>query len=301
MLMIAALLVSVGAFSEPELPQGFSSQRQLLGINLLLILLPPYFLVAWGLSLRRSVRLLGEVDALLGSDEFAGAALTPAKFLVLGAVIGLLYAVAFNIPVATVGELLGGGALLVCVVLLIIVVWATAGLVLASRLHTASVFRHAGRRVPVDAYEVTPLEPFARSGMGDVVVVIGALVLATVQSIDAMFRYENYFYTMIVAVPAALVLLLLPMQTLHVRLKDMKQREMAAVRDTIRAMPKTLTADNTAALETMLRRRDRIEALATWPMNVAMISRLVFYGVIPPAAWVGAALVERLVGQILEN
>jgi hypothetical protein len=52
-------------------------------------------------------------------------------------------------------------------------------------------------------------------------------------------------------------------------------------------------------LEPLLQRRDRINAIHTWPLNVSMISRLLIYGVIPPAAWVGAALVERMVEDLL--
>ena len=63
--------------------------------------------------------------------------------------------------------------------------------------------------------------------------------------------------------------------------------------------PKNLTGEHAAALETLLKRRDRIHNLATWPLNVSMVSRLLIYGVIPPAAWVGAALMERLVEDLL--
>jgi hypothetical protein len=55
-----------------------------------------------------------------------------------------------------------------------------------------------------------------------------------------------------------------------------------------------------SALEALLQRRDRIERLPTWPINLAMVSRLLIYGVIPPAAWVGAALMERFVESLLE-
>lgn len=301
MLGITAWLVAVGSFSEPELPQGFSSHRQLLGINLLLIAVPSYLVAAWGLSLRRSVRLLGAVDARLGSPEFADVALTPPKFIAIGATVGFLYGVLFNLPISTIGEFRSGGTLLVSLVLLMILVWVTAGMVLASRLYIASLFYRAGRRIPVDPYDLTPLEPFARSGIGDVALTIGVLVLASVQSIDATFRYQNYLFSTIVAIPAAMVLLFLPMQTLHTRLKDLKKRELAEVREMIRAMPKSLTMEHVSALEPLLQRRDRVESLATWPLNLAMVSRLLIYGVIPPAAWVGAALVERFVEGILEG
>jgi len=299
MVVITLVLVSAGAFSEPVVPRGFSSQRQLLGTNLLLMLMPSYLIFAWGLSVRRSRSLLEQVDALFGVSAYAAAVRAPRRHMAIGAAIGAVYAVLFNLPVASLGDLIAGGRLLMCLVLLMILVWVTVGLVLASRLYIASLFHRAGRAVPLDPYDMSALEPFARSGMGDVALAIGALVLATVQSIDATFRYQNYLFSSIVAVPACLLLLFLPMYALHARLRDMKKRELAEVRAMIRAMPKPLAIEDMSALETLLQRRDRIEGLASWPLNVSMISKLLIYGVIPPAAWIGAALMERLIEEFL--
>lgn len=300
MASITLALVSAGAFSGSELPRGFTSQRQLFGINLLLILMPSYLIFAWGVSLRRAGRLLKEVDRLLGSAKYSPAATAPFTPLAAGAASGFLYGVFFNLPVDTIADLLAGGSLLICLVALMILVWVVVGLVLASRLHVAGLFRCAGKEVPVDPYDLSALEPFARSGMGDVAVVIGALVIATVQSIDATFRYQNYLFTTIVAIPAGLLLLLMPMTTLHKRLKEHKKREAAEVKALIRNAPKSLSPEHVSALESLLQRRDRIESLPTWPVNVSMVSRLLIYGVIPPAAWIGAALMERFVERLLE-
>jgi len=301
MVTIALALISVGAFSEPALPQGFSSQRQLLGINLLLILMPAYMTLAWGASLRRSARLLAQVDGLLGSPPLSGAPGAPARWLSIGAMVGILYAIFFNLPIATLAELFAGGPLLVVLVVLMILVWVSVGIVLTSRLYVARRFHVAGTRVPLDPYDLSPLEPFARSGMGDVALVIGALVLATVQSIDATFRYQNYLFSTIVAVPAATLLLLMPMYAVHARLKQANKCELRDVNAMIRETPKSLTMEDIASLELLLKRRERIQGLHTWPLNVSMISRLVIYGVIPPVAWIGAALMEWLIGRLLGN
>jgi hypothetical protein len=186
-----------------------------------------------------------------------------------------------------------------CLVGGMILVWIAAGAVIASRLYVAALFRKAGRHIPLDPYEHSALEPFARNGMGDVLMIMGTLVLTTVQSIDATLRYENYAFAMLVAVPAALALLFLPMSTLHGRLKQLKRQELTAINQLIRTAPKALTAEHAAALETLLKRRDRIHEITTWPLNVSMVSRLLIYGVIPPAAWIGAALVEHLVDSLL--
>ncbi|MEQ8860025.1 MAG: hypothetical protein RIC56_15380 [Pseudomonadales bacterium] len=243
---IAAALLLVGAFAPPSLPTGFSSLRQLIGINVLLILLPPYMITSWGYAEQRSAMLLGRVDDLLPQPEFAIRTQPPLSRLVLGAALGAVYAMAFNLPIGSLGEFLAGG-------------------------------------------------PLTMVLMGDLLLVVGALVLSTVQSIDATFRAGNYLYALLVAVPAGLVLLLLPMASLHNRLRALRQQELRELDGLIGAAPKTLDDESIEGLERLLQRRERARQAYTWPVNVAMVSRILFYGVIPPAAWIAAALVERLV------
>jgi len=180
-----------------------------------------------------------------------------------------------------------------------ILLWTSVGTVLASRLYVSRLFVAAGRRVPIDPYEQSTLEPFARAGLVDVLLVAGALVFTTLQSIDAQCRPENYLYALVVAVPAGAALLLWPMSSVHERLKALRVRELEAVNQLIQAAPKTLDVQAVAALEPLLRRRDRIREYPLWPLNLAIVSRLLIYGVIPPAAWVAGALVEQWVEGLL--
>lgn len=301
LLAILAALWGVGAFSSRELPAGFSSQRQLLGIAVLLVLIPPYLLFAWGTLERRSHDLLGQVDGLVPGGGYRNRAAAPAALLLAGAVGGIVYAIAFNLPVDSVADLGRGGALLQVLVVCMILVWISVGITLAARIHTSGVFLAAGREVPLDLYDQTPLEPFAREGMGNLLFIAGALVLSSVQSIDATFRYENYLYALIVAIPGATVLLLRPMWSVHRRLHARKREELAAVNALIRSAPRALETRAMAALELLLQRRGRVHEAPTWPLNVAMVTRMILYGVLPPAAWVAAALVERTLEALLSG
>ena len=295
---ITTTLLVVDAFSPENLPPGFSSTGQLMGINLLLVLVPAYLISAWGLLHRRSWVLLGQVDKLPPGHDFQRRLQTPTSWLILGGAIGVIYAMLFNLPVGSVVEFIEGGPLLICLVSWMVVVWLCVGVVLASRLYVAGLFFEAGKSVSLDPYDQSPLEPFARAGMGDMLFVVGVLVLTTVQSIDATFRYENYLYALAVALPAALVLLLRPMASIHTRLKACKRDELAAVNALIGAAPKALRQDEIAALEPLLKRRDRVGDISTRPINTSMMSRLIVYGVIPPVAWTAAAFVELLIEDL---
>ena len=47
-------LMLTGAFDPEVLPRGFDNDRQLIGMNMLLILVPPYLIAAWAFADRRS-------------------------------------------------------------------------------------------------------------------------------------------------------------------------------------------------------------------------------------------------------
>ena len=297
---VALLLWWAGAFSSPQLPPGFGSQEQLLGMNLALMLGPGFLLGARHYLAHRSRWLALEVEPLLDEEVPLSARLRPPTYIsVIGVALGVLYAVAFNLPVATFDQLRDGGPLLMTLVAGMIFLWVSAGFVVASRLYVSSLFRRAGEQVPIDPFDLAPLEPFARLGMADMLLAVLALVVSTVQSIDANFRYQNYLYALLVAVPVASVLLVRPMGTIHARLKTRRASLLAEINALIRSAPKATTREAMAALETLLQRRDRIAALPTWPLNTAMVSRIVIYGVIPPLAWVLAALVEQLIEALL--
>ena len=89
------------------------------------------------------------------------------------------------------------------------------------------------------------------------------------------------------------------MISIHQRLRARKNFEFDAVNELIRGASKSLEHADATVLETLLQRRDRIRGIPTWPVNLSMVSRLIVYGVIPPIAWVAAALVERLIEGVL--
>ena len=89
------------------------------------------------------------------------------------------------------------------------------------------------------------------------------------------------------------------MWALHKRLRDRRHELLAEARLQIETTPERGDHSEIAILEWLLTRRDRIKALHTWPLDVAIWSRLMFYVLIPPIAWAGAALVEVVLGRLL--
>jgi hypothetical protein len=161
------------------------------------------------------------------------------------------------------------------------------------------LFYQLGKTIKISIFEQSSLEPFARVGMLDVVIVVGGLAITVVQSIDAQFRLENYGTALLVAVPAGTALLIRPMWSLHRRLAERKQKLLEEVCLQVGMASEQSSAADMAVLESLLQRRGRIKAIPTWPLDVAIWQRLFFYVLIPPLAWSGAALVEVVIDKFL--
>lgn len=180
-----------------------------------------------------------------------------------------------------------------------VVMWAAVGLVLFISCHECWVLGQMGRVVTIDLYNLDALNGFGRAGLNSFLMVVGALALTTIQSIDAEFRAENYLNGLYVGIPAAIVLVALPISSLHLRIRRLKRQAMEELDAETRAVSRTLDQESLLRLNALLQRREFIRGLRNWPMDLSIFSRFVLYVFIPPLAWVGAALVELLLDSML--
>jgi hypothetical protein len=149
----------------------------------------------------------------------------------------------------------------------------------------------------VDVFATDPLRPFARVGLVDFLLAMAGLTLSALQSLDAEFRWYDYASVSAVTLPGAALLLVLPMWGVHRALGEAKARALAAVQDRIAGVDRGLAGDALAQLNGLLERRRHLRAVHTWPLDPSGIARVAFYLVIPPLAWVAAALVELAVDR----
>lgn len=223
----------------------------------------------------------------------------PKRQILVGVGGGLVYALAFNVPLYEIDQLLAGNGPMISIFVGQLMVWMCVGFLLSVRLHVGVLFYNLGKTFKISIFEQSSLAPFARVGMADVVIVVGGLAIAVVQSIDAQFRMENYATALLVAVPAGAALLTRPMWSLHRRLAARKQQLLDEVCLQVAMASEQSNTANMAALESLLQRRDRIKAIHTWPLDVTIWRSLFFYVLIPPLAWSGAALVEVVIDKFL--
>ncbi len=280
---------------------GIHTQPQLVGMLLLFVLVPMWMFACFFVTQRHSLALARQLEAGNTTAQNISADIIkfPGRALASGLVGGLVYALAFNIPATQIDPALRGDWNSVSIILGQIFLWVCIGGLLFVRLHIARIFSSLGKTIEFSLFEQSELQPFARVGMLDVVIVVGSMAIATVQSLDAQFRLDNYLSAMLVATPAAIALLVRPMWALHRRMATRKAELGAEIDALIKSASEKTSLDEMHKLELLLQRRDRVRSLNTWPLDISIWRRLAFYVLIPPLAWVGAALMEVVVSQML--
>jgi len=181
-------------------------------------------------------------------------------------------------------------------------VWIFSAQVIYLRAHNGALLTRLGREaLDVDLYRPQALEAFARIGILDVLIVAGVLALTPFQSLDAEFRYFNYFFAFLVGVPTGLFLLVAPMWGIQQHLRAAKTRALREVDAQIAAADRGAEDGAVARMNALVARRQYLEGVHHWPIGFRSVSRVAVYFIIPPLAWIGAALVEMLVEAALHE
>jgi hypothetical protein len=292
-----------GVLLPRSVPDAFSSPEQLLGQVLLLILTPSFLIVYLVIAQRRSVALAEKLrtSRLVTADPAEWLTNIRRRAVLLGASAGFLYGLFLNLPPDWRNDFARLGIQVQSIAISQLVLWTLIGFVLSYRLHTAIAFFKQGKLVPIDIYDTSKYRPFARNGLDDVFGITVLLVLATVQSLDAQFRLENYVTAWIIAFPAGASLLILPMLSLQRRLMAHKREFLEEMHRQVSSASRVAVPESIAQIEILMQHRDRIQHTSAWPIDLSIVSRLILYIIIPPLAWLGAAVVEVGLDKMLSG
>ncbi|MBW2272246.1 MAG: hypothetical protein JRG96_03175 [Deltaproteobacteria bacterium] len=305
LLVLTAFYWASGALSPEELPEYARSKRQIIGMALMLIAMPSYLLAAGFVAQRRSLELVEGLRPQLPEARFADDALAAirgglARSWRYGVAVGIVFGLLNSQPIHAIVDS-RAPAIDISIALGQMLLWLLAGLLLGVRVTSARAFDRMGEVVRFELFQIHELRPLARSGSLDVLMIAGALALSPLQALDAEFRWYNYRFALLISIPAALVLLLWPLRSVHRRISVEKQGRLAQLEALIHAARDRATLEGVLQLETLLAHRDRLRDQKTWPLSTALISRVLLYLVIPPLAWAGAALVEKGVDWLISS
>ncbi len=303
LLLLSALFLYSGALFSASVPEFYSSSEELLGQVLLLILTPAFLVTYLVVAQRRSVGFADRLIAshLVSSDPADWLQKIAGRTVLLGAIVGFLYGLLFNLLPEWRNSFGSLGFQVQSIAIGQLVLWTLVGVVLTYRIHTALCFYKKGKVVPVDLYDTSKFDPFARNGLDDVFGITVLLVLTILQSLDAEFRLGNYIYAWIVAFPAAASLLVLPMLSLHRRLLAHKKEFLEELHRQVADASRVAEPDSLTRIELLMQHRDRVRHTSTWPIDLSIAFRLILFIIIPPLAWLGAAFVELGLDRILSG
>ena len=174
------------------------------------------------------------------------------------------------------------------------ITWTAAGLLLCWRLAISAAFSKLGEHASLDLYRIDQLRPLSRVANTDVLIVVGAMAFSPLQSLDAQFRFGNYFPAIIIGIPAALILFVRPLWGLRAQIMQAKRERLGELYELVDSTDRA----DISRLESVAAHVDRVRAIPNWPIDTDLIARLFGYVIIPPLAWVAAAMVENFIDRL---
>lgn len=154
----------------------------------------------------------------------------------------------------------------------------------------------------VDLLDRSRLAPFGRIGLRGAFVWVGASSIASTLTWGAE-RVGPLFAVLSLTLVFATLSFLRPAALVHRRLRDAKRAELERVRRRVEdAKESALSADvpGAALLPGLLAYEARIEAVNEWPFDTPTLFRFGALAVIASGSWLGGAVVERMLGAVLD-
>ena len=274
-------------------------QRQIIGTCLLFVLGTTYLLTLQYYQRWFGPRQLRELKDIAPAADFEDACAryqhlsTGTAVVVL--IAGLLFGLTQNrFVLEHLNE--GGGVSSLDLMFLLGngVLWAVVALVLVWKLRISVALRRVGRGLELDVYHLERARPIGVLATIDVLAVAGSLAMMPLQALDAEFRLENYQWGLLIGIPSAIALFVLPMLGARARIREVKRERLAELTAARAGIPR----EDITALELHAAHQHRVQSLPDWPFDVQLLVRVLVYVVLPPLAWIAAALVEQLLDRV---
>ncbi|UCE86177.1 MAG: hypothetical protein JSU66_00040 [Deltaproteobacteria bacterium] len=157
----------------------------------------------------------------------------------------------------------------------------------------------------VDLLDPTRLAPFARHGLRSVLIWTGLTVLTSLLFLVS-WAQSTARVALVLILVAATAVMLLPVRGVHRRLREEKQSELERVRAALRAerdaqlSARAGAGGTSARLANLIAYEQRIESARTWPFDPGTLLRFALYVTLGVGSWLGGAVVERLLGLLLD-
>jgi len=159
----------------------------------------------------------------------------------------------------------------------------------------------AGCLGEIDLLDPGALAPFARRGLSNALLAIGAVSAYALFLVDLGYLYLVVLL-LVFSVAVGGLALWLPLRGARARVREAKQRELAWCRERLHVARADLGSGTLRAgeLQELVAWERRVAAINEWPVDASTFTRFALYLLIPLGSWAGGALVERLIDAALD-
>ena len=177
-------------------------------------------------------------------------------------------------------------------------VWVVMTFAITSLVDIARQFSRLARVAEVDLLNPSALTPFGRVAVISTLAIIGAQAAFPLMWIGPISSSVAAMVPGLIATGIPMLLMFaLPVWPVHRRIAAAKRAELQRIRGWIETARggSTVGPEEPAALQRLaplLGYRAEIQHLSEWPFDATILTRLGFYLIIPPLTWLGAALME---------
>lgn len=183
-------------------------------------------------------------------------------------------------------------------------VWLVMTAAVATLMDIALQFNRLARSVDVDILNASAMTPFGRVAVISTLAMIGAQAAFPIMWIDDQISSAVAMVPGLIATAVPMVAMFaLPAWPIHRRIARAKRDELQRISGWISTVRGSSTAPMELAelerLAPLLSYRTEIQHVPEWPFNAGLLTRLGFYLIIPPLTWVGAALVEFFLEDVV--
>jgi hypothetical protein len=199
-----------------------------------------------------------------------------------------------------------------CSVVVFMTLWTVGGRMAAYLIDTARLYSQIGeQQIEVNLLDLGSVSHLTRHGLRIVLLFTICTAVAVifftlfVQSVATVFTV-GMMVTSVCNLAVATAAFLLPVRGLRRQVRARKAEELGRVREEIRCNRElasksgTESAEAGAKLPGLLAYMNQIESVREWPFDAPTLTRFFLYVAIPLGSWVGGALVERLLGAVLD-
>ena len=294
--------IATGAIYPDDVQPWVEDPLAMTGLFLMLSFLPAYIAMCFVVTTRLNRRTHQELKSLLPADvDIDALAYRWGRGWIYALALALIYGYGFNIGWFSLSFEPSDARFGVSISIVVgqTLLWFTSGIILFFSIHEVIVLHRLGKVVRIDLYNIDSLNGFGRASLNGFLIIMGALALTFLQSINQTFVLEGYVNGFLVIFPAILVMVPTPVWSVHRRIQLAKQTLVREIDDKIAGASKSLEGDNLHQLNALMQRREQIYRMRNWPMDISISARFLMYVFIVPAAWAGAALMEVFLDSVL--